>query len=66
MSEPYIGPFTCCLSRTHSVCNEFSKCETKTLKAKRKKKDKKYPLSRDGQYERLLYTVFFKNEYLAG
>lgn len=43
MSEPYIGPFTFCLSRTHSICNEFSKCATKTLKAKRKKKDKSIP-----------------------
>lgn len=30
MFEPYVGPFTFCLSRTHSICNEFSKCETKT------------------------------------
>ena len=43
MFEPYVGPFTFCLSRTHSICNEFSKCETKTLKAKRKKKDKSIP-----------------------
>ena len=44
MYEPYITPFTFCLSRTHSICNEFSKCETKTLKVKRKKKkDKSIP-----------------------